>query len=198
MYIRRKVFSVVVDETTGEQKLFSTNEIMDEEAYLQKIYAEAEEEETSSKKANAKEIAKEAGKGAAVGASGAGAILGGMALGGKVAKNMGRGRELAAAKARRKVIQEGNTLAQKELQKWGGRAVGREQAAKIMRNAAATAKNTIKAADAGKAEKAMASASKFVKNNKAGAAAVIAAAALTAGAANAGAKAYKRAKANKD
>ena len=67
-----------------------------------------------------------------------------------------------------------------------------------MINAAATAKNTIKAADAGKAEKAMASASKFVKNNKAGAAAVIAAAALTAGAANAGAKAYKRAKANKD
>ena len=35
MYIRRKVFSVVYDETTGEEKLFSVNEITNEEAYLE-------------------------------------------------------------------------------------------------------------------------------------------------------------------
>lgn len=33
MYIRRKVFSVAVDQLTGEEKLFSTTEILSEEAY---------------------------------------------------------------------------------------------------------------------------------------------------------------------
>ena len=42
MYIRRKVFSVAYDEATGEEKLFSTTEIMSEEAYIEKLYAEAE------------------------------------------------------------------------------------------------------------------------------------------------------------
>ncbi len=88
MYIRRKVFSVVMDEATGEQKLFSTNEIISEEAYLQKVYAEAEEEEQekASKKAKAKKIAKEAaivgGTGAGLAAGGVGAYYGTKALAG--------------------------------------------------------------------------------------------------------------------
>ena len=55
MYIRRKVFSVVTDETTGEEKLFSTTEV-------------------SSKKDNkAAKIA--AGAGAATALAGGGAII---------------------------------------------------------------------------------------------------------------------------
>jgi hypothetical protein len=38
MYIRRKVFSSVVDEKTGEEKLFSTTEFVNEEEY-QKEFA---------------------------------------------------------------------------------------------------------------------------------------------------------------
>lgn len=44
MYIRRKVYSVAVDEN-GEEKLFSTTEIMSEESYLEKLYSENEPEQ---------------------------------------------------------------------------------------------------------------------------------------------------------
>jgi hypothetical protein len=45
MYIRRKVFSVAYDETTGEEKLFSTTEIISEEAYLnQRNFTNLEEQ----------------------------------------------------------------------------------------------------------------------------------------------------------
>jgi hypothetical protein len=43
MYIRRKAFSVAIDEN-GEEKLFSTTEIMSEESYLEKLYSENEEQ----------------------------------------------------------------------------------------------------------------------------------------------------------
>jgi hypothetical protein len=43
MYIRRKVFSIAYDEN-GEEKLFSTTEIMSEESYLEKLYSENEEQ----------------------------------------------------------------------------------------------------------------------------------------------------------
>ena len=40
MYIRRKVFSSVIDEETGEEKLFSTTEFINEDTYLeQREYA---------------------------------------------------------------------------------------------------------------------------------------------------------------
>ena len=45
MYIRRKVFSTYIDEETGEEKLFSTTEIMSEESYLEKLYSENEPEQ---------------------------------------------------------------------------------------------------------------------------------------------------------
>ena len=45
MYIRRKVFSAYIDEETGEEKLFSTTEIMSEESYLEKLYSESEPEQ---------------------------------------------------------------------------------------------------------------------------------------------------------
>ena len=45
MYIRRKVFSVVYDETTGEEKLFSVNEIINEEAYLEQHQFSEEKKE---------------------------------------------------------------------------------------------------------------------------------------------------------
>lgn len=35
MYIRRKVFSTYINEETGEEKLFSTTEIISEESYLE-------------------------------------------------------------------------------------------------------------------------------------------------------------------
>ena len=44
MYIRRKVFSTYIDEN-GEEKLFSTTEIMSEESYLEKAYSESEPEQ---------------------------------------------------------------------------------------------------------------------------------------------------------
>ena len=44
MYIRRKAYSVVIDEN-GEEKLFSTTEIMSEESYLEKLYSESESEQ---------------------------------------------------------------------------------------------------------------------------------------------------------
>lgn len=44
MYIRRKVFSTYIDEN-GEEKLFSTTEIMSEESYLEKLYSENELEQ---------------------------------------------------------------------------------------------------------------------------------------------------------
>ena len=52
MYIRRKVFSTYIDET-GEEKLFSTTEIMSEESYLERLYSESEEQKefTSIRKA---------------------------------------------------------------------------------------------------------------------------------------------------
>lgn len=48
MYIRRKVFSVAIDQTTGEEKLFSTTEIVSEEAYL-KMFSENENVEGKKK-----------------------------------------------------------------------------------------------------------------------------------------------------
>jgi hypothetical protein len=50
MYIRRKAFSVAYDEN-GEEKLFSTTEIMSEEAYLEKLYSENEEQKEFNSKA---------------------------------------------------------------------------------------------------------------------------------------------------
>jgi len=48
MYIRRKVFSIGYDEN-GEERLFSTNEILNEGAYL-RMFAEKEEEKKEEKK----------------------------------------------------------------------------------------------------------------------------------------------------
>ena len=45
MYIRRKVFSTYIDEETGEERLYSTTEIMSEESYLEKLYSENEPEQ---------------------------------------------------------------------------------------------------------------------------------------------------------
>lgn len=49
MYIRRKAFSVAYNEN-GEEKLFSTTEIMSEEAYLEKLYSENEEQKEFAEK----------------------------------------------------------------------------------------------------------------------------------------------------
>lgn len=81
MYIRRKVFSVAIDEN-GEEKLFSTTEIMSEESYLEKAYAEAEAEKKKS--STGKKVAIGAG---ATAAAGAGGIYGAGKLGEKIRKN---------------------------------------------------------------------------------------------------------------
>lgn len=49
MYIRRKVFSTYVDEVSGEEKMFSTTEYIDEESYVESLYSEAEEKEFAEK-----------------------------------------------------------------------------------------------------------------------------------------------------
>lgn len=49
MYIRRKVFSTYIDEETGEEKLFSVNEIISEDEYVERLYAETAKEEKKKK-----------------------------------------------------------------------------------------------------------------------------------------------------
>ena len=79
MYIRRKVFSVAYDEATGEEKLFSTTEIMSEESYIEKLYAEAEAEDKKSHR----------GRNIAIGAGAAGAGVAGVGGGIYGAKKLG-------------------------------------------------------------------------------------------------------------
>lgn len=74
MYIKRNVYFSAIDQETGEEKLFSVNEIISESDY-QKMFAEAAEEKKSSK---AKTAAKVAG-GTAAGAT----VLAGGAYGGE-------------------------------------------------------------------------------------------------------------------
>jgi len=45
MYIRRKVFSTFIDTETGEERLFSTTEIISEESYLEGLFSESESEQ---------------------------------------------------------------------------------------------------------------------------------------------------------
>jgi hypothetical protein len=104
MYIRRKVFSVAIDES-GEEKLFSTTEIMSEDSYLEKIYAEAEAEKKSS---TGKKVAIGAG---ATAAAGAGGIYGAGKLGEKMVKS-------AAKKAKDQVYND-SVAGYKELVKKG-------------------------------------------------------------------------------
>jgi len=44
MLIKRNVYFSAVDQETGEERLFSVNEIMTEEDYLEKIYSEEQRE----------------------------------------------------------------------------------------------------------------------------------------------------------
>ena len=44
MLIKRNVYFSAVDEETGEEKLFSVNEIMTEEEYLERMYSEEQRE----------------------------------------------------------------------------------------------------------------------------------------------------------
>lgn len=49
MYIRRKAYSVAYDEN-GDERLFSTTEIMNEESYLEKLYSEKSEKDKKKSK----------------------------------------------------------------------------------------------------------------------------------------------------
>lgn len=71
MYIRRKVYSVAYDEYTGEEKLFCTTELIDEESYLNdrmfaravktpEVLARLEKGEKNSKKISSHRKAEEA------------------------------------------------------------------------------------------------------------------------------------------
>ena len=67
MYIRRKVFSVALDEN-GEERYFSTNEIINEEDYLDEVlYSEKKEKEKKS----------HLGRNIALGTAGTAALAGG-------------------------------------------------------------------------------------------------------------------------
>ena len=153
MYIRRKVFSVAYDETTGEEKLFSTTEIISEEAYMEKLYAEAEEE-------------KSRGKGAAIGAGIAAGTVGTGAAGlygaGKLGKHLQKKRVMEKLDKRSTV----NSLKNDEfLQKL------REKEGKYGKNSQRLAKAEEELSEAmkkkaGKVEKYAVKAGKLLKNNK--------------------------------
>jgi len=99
MYIRRKVFSVAYDEVTGEEKLFSTTEILSEDAYMEKLYAEVEEEEKKNRIKGSAIGAGVAATGVGVGAAGAYGLKKGGEYFGKVANKR-------SDKIVRKVMQE--------------------------------------------------------------------------------------------
>jgi hypothetical protein len=72
MLIKRNVYFSAVDQETGEEKLFSVNEVMDESEYLEKLYAETETKKGLS-----------TGKKVALGAAGTAAAAAGVIYGGK-------------------------------------------------------------------------------------------------------------------
>jgi len=74
MYIRRKVFSVALDEN-GEEKYFSTNEFINEEDYLDEVLFSDDDEESEEKSHRGRNIA--------IGAGGAAALTGGGIYGAK-------------------------------------------------------------------------------------------------------------------
>ena len=43
MYIKRNVYFSAIDQETGEERLFSVNEVLDEETYLERLYSEEKE-----------------------------------------------------------------------------------------------------------------------------------------------------------
>lgn len=58
MLIKRKVYFSAIDEETGEERLFSTTEIMSEESYLEMLYSKKEEkDETKLKPLNRLNVA---------------------------------------------------------------------------------------------------------------------------------------------
>lgn len=44
MLIKRNVYFSAIDQETGEEKLFSVNEVLDEETYLEKLYSKKEDD----------------------------------------------------------------------------------------------------------------------------------------------------------
>ena len=44
MFIKRNVYFSAIDQETGEERLFSVNEVLDEETYLERLYSEGEKE----------------------------------------------------------------------------------------------------------------------------------------------------------
>jgi hypothetical protein len=103
MLIKRNVYFSAVDQETGEEKLFSVNEVMDESEYLEKLYAETETKKGLS-----------TGKKVALGAAGtaaAGVIYGGKKVGKVISDNARKALNnphvsLIDAKAVRKSAQE--------------------------------------------------------------------------------------------
>ena len=87
MLIKRNVYFSAVDQETGEERLFSVNEIMTEEEYLERMYSETKEKKEKKEKMSGKKKAAIAGTAALVGA---GAVVGG--------KKYGRALETAGAK----------------------------------------------------------------------------------------------------
>lgn len=44
MLIKRNVYFSAIDQETGEERLFSVNEVLDEETYLERLYSEQQKE----------------------------------------------------------------------------------------------------------------------------------------------------------
>ena len=156
MYIRRKVFSVAIDEN-GEEKLFSTTEIMSEDSYLEKAYAEAEAEKKSS---TGKKVAIGAG---ATAAGTAGLAVGGSYGAGKLADRLAKNRTLKAVQEKNAIMKEAAKKASEEAAKWEGKKG--VQADRVKEAIAAGHKKAagVKVAEAGKVEQLAGKAGKLFK-----------------------------------
>jgi len=76
MLVKRNVYFSAIDES-GEERLYSTNEVISEEDYLEMLFSDNEDDEDEDEKKSDKNLAEKVGKGAMVagGAGTAGAVL---------------------------------------------------------------------------------------------------------------------------
>ena len=110
MLIRREVYFSAIDELTGEERLYSTTELIDEDAYLDELMFSKNEEEEKPKKKMSR-AAKAALIATGTAATAAGAVYGGKVLGKKVIEKKLNNSDLL------------NKLIEKEMKKSGKSAI---------------------------------------------------------------------------
>lgn len=150
MYIKRNVYFSAVDQETGEERLFSTTEIMTEEAY-QKEFGE-----------KAKGAAYASGAIAGTGAAAYGTIKGSQ----KLADHLAKSRVLKAKAEKNEIMKEAAAKAKQEAKKWAGkRGVQADRVADAINTGLAKASG-VKVTNAGKVEQVARKIGNVLKNIK--------------------------------